>query len=152
MYGKLFWKIGDSEKNIKVIPVPSPIEQFRVIEEKHKEGFRQIIITTEAMLKCIHALEKEGYSLTNLEICDSNGVFDEGLSTILESNPDHLAFFIQVLDHIDSSCMFSSDTVECVELVRENGSKLRISLNGLIESDDKIPSIIAETVKKCIFG
>lgn len=152
MYGKLFWKIGDSKKNVKIIPVPSPIEQFRVTEEKHKEGFRQIIITTEAMLKCIHVLEEEGYRLTNLEICDDNSVFKEGFSLILENNPEHLAFFVQVLENLDSLCMFSSNTVECAELMSENGNKLRISLSGLIESDDKIPSIIAETVKKCIFA
>ena len=147
--GKLFWEIGDSEKHVKVEPVQSSRGQYRAIEKKYKEGFRQIIITTEAMLKCIRVLEQEGYKLTNLQIYD--GVFKDGLSTILENNPEHLAFFVQVLENLDSSCVFSSTAIKYAKLISENGNKLTIFLSGLIEADDEIPPIIAETVRKWIF-
>ena len=86
---------------------------------------------------------------TNLQIYD--GVFKDGFSTILENNPEHLAFFVQVLENLDSSCVFSSTAIKYAKLISENGNKLTIFLSGLIEADDEIPPIIAETVRKCIF-
>ena len=69
---KLFWKIGDSDKQIISQPFDDEDEYYSFLKVQFDKGYRQIIVSSEAMIELI----KDFLCLKKITIFESKSDYE----------------------------------------------------------------------------
>lgn len=155
---KLFVKSESGRDMISAIPYD---ENDAFIKRKKSEGYRQVIITTDIMIKIIRmmCLERE-FSICKIEFSDEDWEIEQEISLLIEKFQKDRVFFGDLIHKIGLLAAQSSISVAKVYFKGkpENGYEPNIFIqsNGILsinsESFEELTSAINTVVEQCLYA
>lgn len=157
---KLFWKIGNPQKNIECIPYADGQDYYAFVKSNYDKGYRQIIISSEIMVELIKEFALKGYTVTSIQFAEEDSDFDVEVRNILSQISVNQAFFIQLIDTLNFLAGSSSIEIQCIKLRGRlsdgTASSIFIQSNGIVGIN---PDALAQDsqnicaiVSRCLFG
>ena len=90
---KFFWKINSLSKKIFCVPFSDSMEYYTFLKQQHNDGYRQIIITSEIMIRLLeHFVLKERLSVYNIQFAEDDEDLASEISALLPLTASDIAF------------------------------------------------------------
>lgn len=157
---KVFWKINSNPKHIFCLPFDDNMEYYTFLKKCHNDGYRQVIITSEIMVKLIKdfVLKKE-LSVYNIEFIEEDNDLKDEISELLIEVHNDKSFFSELIEKLNFLSEKSSIDIQRVYFKGRNSNNIAISLyiqsNGIIGIDSKnydfISREISNLIERCLF-
>lgn len=157
---KLFWKKGDVDKNIFCRSFYDDDEYYSFIKRQFDDGYRQIIISSEAMIELIkYCVIVKHLKTYKIEFSEDDSSLSESIDNLLEEIEKRPVLFNNLIDKL----LFLSET-SSIDISRiyisgriSNGDALDfyIQSNGILAingSEDDFLNEITNLIKRYLFG
>ncbi len=157
---KLFWKANNNSKEIFCIPYNDNVEYYTFLKKQHDSGFRQIIITSEIMVKLIEYFVLESklniYDIVFFEV--DKDLIDEIDNLLIKIENDRKLFW-ELIDKLNFLSEKSSIDIQRIYFKGRStdGSAINFYLqsNGIIGINKNnyftISNEISRLIVRCLF-
>lgn len=158
---KLFWKRGDSDKHVISKPFDDNEEYYSFLKKQFDAGYRQIIVSSEAMIELIKdSVIEQGLKVYRIEFAEDDTSLSEDITNLLgaiEARPILFGTLIEKLQFLAES---SSIDIQRIYMSgrSENGVAidLYVQSNGIVAindgADDEVRNRINALIERCLFG
>lgn len=157
---KLFWKIGDQTKEVIAIPYNDNMEYYAFVKESHDADYRQIIVTSEAMIHLIQQIIIDRFRVSKIEMTEDddelNGEIDNLLNCIGQ-NPAYLPELMSLLSFLAERSSIEIQRVDFQGRTLDDIAVMGfIQSNGLLGVSSEVfqetAKAISKEVRECVFG
>ncbi len=160
--GKFFWKIGDSPKQvINVAYNDTQIEYYTFLKEQFEAGYRQIIVSSEIMIKIIEtAVLSDGLFVYEVKLSENDDSMQYEIDTLLNLIEKVPAYFGKLIEKL--SCMAEESSIDIARVKIKGYTADRkpvdcfIQSNGLLtvneDSFDNIQNRLSSLIERCLFA
>lgn len=95
---KFFWKMTENGKRAIALPLDEDVEYYCLLKKYRGEGFKQIIITSEIMIKLIEyfVLNKK-YKNYKIELMESDKDLNKEINSIIEKVNEEEVYFSELI-------------------------------------------------------
>lgn len=157
---KLF-KQGGKERKIISIPFSDEIEYYTFLQSQYKAGYRQIIVSSEAMIELIKFfVVHEGFVLYSIEFVEDDDELNSEINSILnrmEKNPVYTTILFDKLKFVAEN---SSIDIQRIKMKGRVDDKIvadfYIQSNGIIGISESAYPILIDRIsiliERCLFG
>lgn len=158
---KLFWRLGDTGKRIHPISFCDDEEYYSFLKRQFDEGYRQIIISSEAMIELIKECVIElGLKLYNIEFAEEDASLSEDVDELLKAIAERPVLFNTLIEQLHFLAEKSSIDIYRVSIDGrlENGEAVDIFIqsNGILaiseSCNDELLVRLSSSVERCLFG
>ena len=157
---KLFWKRGDCVKKIIAVPYDDKIDYYTFVKENHDSGFRQVIVTSEAMIWLIQKIIIGKFRISEIEMAEDDDDLNQEISALLNLVKQNPVFLTELVSKLEFLAEKSSIEIQRIGFLgrTENGIAVQgfIQSNGLLgvsyNVSDKAFDAIGTEVGRCVFG
>lgn len=154
---KLFWKLGDTNKSISKCSFNDDDEYYSFLKKKYDEGFRQIIISSEAMIKLIkYFVIKQDLKISEIQFNEEDPSLSEEVDALLEEikyRPILFTILLEKLTFLSEDC---SIDINRIYMTKKCNTSFFIQSNGIIgfsgNEDEGILNEICSLLKEYLFG
>lgn len=157
---KLFIKRISTDIDITCMPIDESIEYYSFLKECHGKGFRQVIVTSEIMIKIInYFVLKEAYKIYNIEFMESDDSLDAEIESLLDIiskfNSNYLNLLLEKIYYLSEN---SSIDIKRIYFKGRNSKNEAVNFyiqsNGILGIDipnfSRISQIIVSIVKQSL--
>ena len=153
--GKFFRKLNTQDKRISCISMDEAIEYYTFIKKYYEQDYRQIIITSEMMIKLIEtSIVDFNYSIYEIEFVEDDEYLNTEVSDILNKLCDNKAYIHKLISYLQFLSEKSSIDIQRVYFKgrTEQGLAVKffIQSNGIIGIDENNFSMVSQQVSSLI--
>lgn len=131
---KLFWKLGEKEKQIYSVSFDDNEEYYAFLKKCNLEGLRQIIISSELMITIIKkAVQEYGFSLYDIEFQEEDEHLLQEIKILLELIPSNKYLFVDLIEHLRFLSEKSSIDIKRIKIKGRDNSG--VALNYYVQSN-----------------
>lgn len=157
---KLFWKLGDSSKHIICQPFDDNEEYYSFLKKQFDAGYRQIIVSSEAMIELIkNCVLEQGLKVYRIEFAEDDSSLSNDIANLLNEITVRPVLFSTLIEKLRFLAETSSIDISRVYISGRSKDGRAISLyiqsNGIVavtDSADYILSKINTLIERCLFG
>ncbi len=158
--GKLFWKVDSITQKITCLTMDESIEYYNFLKKCHSDGFRQIIVTSEIMIKLIEYFVLESnYTLYSIDFMEEDKELEEEIQSLLEMCSNNVAYLSKVIEKLHFLSEKSSIDIQRIYFkgrdAENNAIKYFIQSNGIVGINEKhflpISKEISNLIERCLF-
>lgn len=152
---KFFWKMADNGKVAIALPLDEKVEYYCLLKKYREEGFRQIIITSEIMIKLIEyfVLNKK-YKNYEIELMEPDKDLSNEINSIIKKVDEEQIYFselIKILNFISEKSSIEIKKI-CFKGRDADGKAIRfyIQSNGITGVNEEKLSFISDEILNLI--
>lgn len=154
---KLFWRINDISRNVFCIPFDDSEEYYSFLKKCHKNGYRQIIITSEIMVQLLKYFTlEENLSVYQLELAEDDEFLQEEVSDLINKVLENGTYFIRLVERLNFLSEKSSIDIQRVYFKGRDSKNIAINFylqcNGIIGIDKEHYSLISSKISDQVAG
>lgn len=152
---KFFWKMTEGGKLSTVLPLDENVEYYCLLKKYREEGFRQVIITSEIMIKIIEyfVLNKK-YKNYKIDLMESDKDLNKKINSIIERVNEEQVYFSELIKLLNFISEKSSIEINRIYFKGrdEDGEVVNffIQSNGIIGINDEKFHFISDEILKLI--
>lgn len=153
---KFFWKMTDNGKLVTALPLDETVEYYFLLKKYREKGFRQIIITSEIMIKLIEyfVLNKK-YKNCEIELMESDEDLSQKINSIIEKVDEEQIYFselIKILNFISEKSSIEIKKICFKGRDTSDGKAIRfyVKSNGIIGVNEEKLSFISDEILNLI--
>lgn len=152
---KLFWKFNELPKKISYLSMDDSLEYYTFLKKCHQDGFRQIIITSEIMIKLIeHFVLEAKYTIYSIEFVEEDETLNDDISALLALVATDTAYLSKLLEQLHFLSEKSSIDIKRIYFKGRNTEKQAVNFfiqsNGILGIDENSFLQICEKVSNLI--
>lgn len=157
---KLFWKLGEEHKEIIAIPYDDKMDYYSFVKKCHDNGFRQVIVTSEAMIHLIEQIIRAGFRIPEIEMAEEEEEFGNDVRDLLdrlEKDRTLLRCLMTLLGFLAER-----SSIEIQRVGFRGRTKSGVAVEGFVQSNGlmgankevskKIFEAIGAAIKEYVFG
>ena len=157
---KLFWKLGDSNKHIICQPLDDEEEYYSFLKRQFDAGYRQIIVSSEAMIELIKDFVLEhGLKVYRSEFAEDDSSLSDDIDNLLNEITVRPVLFSTLIEKLRFLAETSSIDISRIYISgRSKDGKaidLYIQSNGIVAANDAADYILSKIntlIERCLFG
>ena len=152
---KLFWGIYNDTKKIFCISYDDKIEYYTFLKQCHNNGYRQIIITSEIMIKLIEFFVVENnFTIYKLEFMEDDDELQMEIRGLFQQMTNNIAFLSKFIEKLNFLSEKSSIEIKRIYFKGRDkkgvASQFYLQSNGIIGINKENFSFVSNSIGSLI--
>lgn len=158
---KLFWKLGSSDKHIIILPLDENEEYYTFLKKQYDFGYRQIIVSSEAMIELIKdGVIEKGLKIYKIEFAEDDEDLAKDIAHLLVAINERPVLFGTLIERLQFLAESSSIDIQRIYMSGRLANGIAIDLyvqsNGIVAindgADNGVLNRINALIERCLFG
>ena len=158
---KLFWKLGDSDKHVISKSFDDNEEYYSFLKKQFDAGYRQIIVSSEAMIELIKdSVIEQGIKVYRIEFAEDDTSLSEDITNLLdaiEARPILFGTLIEKLQFLAESSSIDISRIHISGRLKNGGVlDFYVQSNGIVavneDADSGLLNRVNALIERCLFG
>lgn len=158
---KLFWKLGDPDKHIVSQPFDDEEEYYSFLKRQFDEGYRQIIVSSEAMIELIkYSVINQGLKVYKIRFTEEDSSLSEDVASLLDAITERPVLFNALIEKLLFLAETSSIDINRIYISGRSEAGVAIDFyiqsNGIVAISDSADCYlldrISTLIERCLFG